>query len=386
MKTIYGLLFDNREEKELADKKEIIRIMESPVIYECEDTTQYFNCDGYSLILSEPFSNRDFINTSDYNSLFETIVRFFNDKLFDGIDYPSYVSNVSDYIISSGYIQFIYNNELKFVICNSADSYKKICYEVPKYYVVYDETQNVENDEMLTLMSSICNELKKTVYEAVKRWNYVDGAKNKSFYIFYTGKVPGDVTCKELVKEYLINLYIDKVKKEDPELSDAEAEDKAIEELEKDFPKIFITSERKIFCLYKDEDDDFVNNKSYIIDYPMLKKFVDDYNILAPEIIYILELFSPIIVEYGVSDIINNYKPFESDSYLNNQFLYYVSSVLNYYKGTKELSKTFKQESFFEEHEDYCSVVCGNVEWQIMKFSYTNSFFDVDGNYEDIIV
>lgn len=201
-------------------------------------------------------------------------------------------------------------------------------------------------------MVELCNKLgKDNIYNSVKEWLYIDTGIKLSFYIFYSsGATPGEVVCREVVRQYLINKY-------------------GLEKAKQDFPKLFISDQRKIFCVY--------DNTKLPIDYQILTNYVEQFNIVTPEVIHVLDYKSPLLVEYGLSDIYVDYDSQEGTNPLNNTFLFYISQVLNYYNG-KLLSTSFIQESQFTEYDDYCSVVTSGIEWQIMKKTYTGSYFQLD--------
>jgi len=354
METIYGYLLASDEEKALADKKEIIRMMTSPTLYTNETTA---TLSKWSIITDKVLPDEGetkFVDLAEYDVWFEGIVRLFTDNTFieNGTYRSFHISNIVD-DIADGYVEFIWAEKIKFVIANTQSAFRLIYPALTHYYVVYDESQNVTNDEMLELMSKLCNELgKDNVYQSVKQWNYyTDDNIKTSFYIFYSGSKPGDIVCQEVVRQYLINKY-------------------GLDEAKRRFPKLFVSTTRKVFCLY--------DNKKEPIDYIMLSNFVTEYNILTPEIIHVLDYISPVIVEYGLTDIYPNFSGQNSLDPLNNKFLYYISSILNYYNG-KKLTKDFIQESQFRETEDYCSVVTAGIEWWVMKKSYRGSYYQIDG-------
>ena len=341
MQRVYGFFFKTNEEKNLIDKKEAIRMMDNPILYDNDAW-------DYSLILSQSLGE-NFTTTKEFDIFFEAVVRLFNDNTFvdNGLYDDFFITNL-DINEKLKSIKFIWNNELQFILTDNKESFKVI-YPLPdQYYVVYDESQNVENEEMLPLMADLCNELgRDNIYEAVRQWNYIDVGIKVSFYIFYSGKKPNDIVSQEIIRNFLIRKY-------------------GLEEAKRRFPKLFIDTQRRVFCLYK--------NEGYPIDFDLMSEFVKSFNITSPEIVHMLDYVSPIVVEYGLSDIFPNFKEHESTDYLNNKILFYITQVLNYYNG-KKLDRVFIEESQFGEYEDYCSVVCANIEWRVMKKDYLGSYF-----------
>lgn len=353
MLTIYGYLLASDEEKVLTDKKEVIRAMNDPTLYTNTTTALLSN---WSIITDQnipPEGDVKFVDTAEYDVWFEGVVRLFTDPTFitNGVYRSFFISSIVNNI-EDGYVEYIFGNKLRFIIANTVQAFRLIYPQMTHYYVVYDESQNVTNDEMLTLMAELCNELgRDNVYNSVCQWNYYsDDMIKTSFYIFYSGSRPGDLICQEVVRTYVINKY-------------------GLEEAQRRFPKLFISTIRKVFTLY--------DNTIEPIKYQMLKDFIEEYNIFSPEIIHVLDYISPIAVEYGVSDIYSSYTSKHSTDPMNNKFLYYISSVLNYYNG-KRLTRDFIEESQFHEYEDYCSVVTGGVQWNIMKKSYRGSYYQLD--------
>jgi len=355
MLTIYGYLLPSNEEKTLSDKKDIIRMMKNPTLYTNETAALLSR---YSIITDTVLPEIDetkFVDTAEYDVWYEGVVRLFTDPTFiTNQIYKSFlIDDIVDHIVD-GYVEYVWAGRIKFVIANTLRSFKLIYPEIAHYYVVYDESQNVTNDEMLTLMAQLCNELgKENIYDSVRQWNYFsDEGVKTSFYIFYSGSKPSDLICQEVIRNYVIKKY-------------------GLEEAKRRFPRLFITTVRKVFCLY--------DNKILPIDYAMLSGLIEEYNILMPEIIHVLDYISPIIIEYGLSDIYPNYTSQQSTDPLVNTFLYYISSILNYYNG-KKLTRDFIQESQFRETDDYCSVVTAGIEWWIMKKSYRGSYYQIDND------
>ena len=351
METRYCLLIDGEDEKSLIDRKDIVRILDTPIMYNNDNTPFLYN---YSILCSKEWDNavdgRKFIDTPEYDMWFEAVVRLFTDNTFiKNETYKSFdIDSIDDKLDTAGYVTFIWNREIKFIVTNTAKVFKTV-YPVPsRYYVVYDESQNVEDNEMLPLLANICNNIgKDNPYNSVMRWTYNDDTKTKNFYIFYSGSRPGQVICQEVVRQYLINTL-------------------GLEEAKRQFPKLFITTTRKIYCLYDNEIEP--------INYELLTKFINAYNILSPEIIHVLDYISPLVVEYGVSDIYPDFRSQKGNNYAVNTFLFYISEVLNHFNG-KALSKNFINESEFKEFDDYATVVTGGVEWMVMKKSYNGSYF-----------
>ena len=354
MQVIYGYLFRNNDEKDLTDYREIIRIMTKPTMYNNETSAimKMYNILTDTTLPDLPDGSK-FIDTAEYNQWYEACIRFFTDNTFiTNKTYEQFnCSDVEDHL-ADNYVIFKFGSTLQFVITDNATTFKNIYPMLTHYYVVYDESQNISNDEMLSFLATLGNELgKDNIYTSVRQWNYVnEQGIRTSFYIYFSGSKPGDIICQEVVRTYLIKKY-------------------GVEYAKAVFPRLFISSIRKVFCLY--------DNKVLPIDWNMMVNFITEYNILAPEIIHVLDYISPIVVEYGVSDIYPTYKDKESTDSMNNKFLYYISSVLNYYNG-KKLTKDFIEESQFTEHDDYCSVVTAGVEWHIMKKSYRGSYYQLD--------
>jgi len=367
MEVIYGLFFNATNSKSLSDKKEAIRLMQTPILY----TNTNISLSDFNLLLSKDLSciSDNFPNSTDYDDFFSAVTQIFSSNQFVSNSlYKSYgiknltitplnenyqfLENLDNNLEYSNYISFIYQN-YKFVIANSIEGFRKI-YIVPnEYYIIYDEDQKVENNEMLPMLLNIVDNVgKNNIYTSVRKWDYIDETKVKSFYIFYSGEYPSDYVTMELIRSFLVNKY-------------------GYENAKLEFPRLFITTERRIFCMYE--------NKQYPINYENLKAFIEENNIISPEIIHVVNFISPCIVEYGLSDIITDYSPNENTNVLNNRFIFYLSSILNSFNG-KVLDSNFITSSHYIEYiDDHCvSFECGGVKWFVIKADYTNSHYKLN--------
>lgn len=355
MEKRYCLLFESDNEKIIEDKKYLIRITDEPTLYDNKDQT-------HTLFMDRPLET-DFINKKDYEILFEGIIRILTEPEFyaNGTYKNYYMSNIS--IEPEEYVTFIFQDKTRFFVATSIARFKKMYPITSYYYVVHDEDNTVNNNEMLSMIVGILNQFNKEGrnYTDVLIWDYIDDRKKDSFYVLYSGDEPSVVIIKDVIRNYLINYYRTKY-----HLSENDAYKKAKQE----YPLLFIDSFRKIYVMY--------DNTQFPINVENLNTFIDRNNILMPEVIYCLDWVSPLIIEYGISELIPDFVFYESENIVNNKFLYYISNVLNYYEN-KVIDKNFIKESHFVEYEDYCSVVCAEVEWQIMKQHYNNNT-EVEGS------
>jgi hypothetical protein len=117
LEVVYGLLFSSDEEQLLKENKDIIRIVTNPTIY--TNNSNVF-LDNYSILCDDSLDNitsikeisdGKFVDTEEYNILFEAIIRLMTDSTFiTNSTYENfYVSSVDDKLDNHGSISFIWN-------------------------------------------------------------------------------------------------------------------------------------------------------------------------------------------------------------------------------------------------------------------------------------
>ena len=112
------------------------------------------------------------------------------------------------------------------------------------------------------------------------------------------------------------------------------------------YPDLFVNEIRRIFVLEE--------NRGIPISYNKITSFLSTMSKFEnPEILTVLQLTCPVIVENGVSDVIEAYSPIEinepsTPSQIEaKRFLIYLSSIINYFNGTN-LNPGFLEQTSFE--------------------------------------
>jgi len=369
-KTIYGYICKtDTNERKLKFFKDSIHSIQNPFIY----TSNYVNTTTssrmnlqFTALFNEELSDYfpdGFITDSGsiaYDTFFNNMIKmlYYKDsyEVNPPIDNVIWLNGIADestgsftpYVCKFNYV--LDDDVLNFVITNSESSYIDYLPIEDHYFTVFDMDQTVDNRELYDMLIDINNEIgRENIYRGVAQFSFTNEHQTKYFYIFYsTLDVPNYGLQKELVKEYLIENY----KKLGYD---------TIEELMNGFFKpLFDSSSKELYPMYE-------NNKI-----PITYADVIDYYPYADErteIIHVLDVTTPIIVATGISDVFPKYTERMSTNLINNKFLFFISTVLNYFADpvSNPLSEEFKRESGYTDFGSYVSVYLNAVEWQIHK-------------------
>ena len=229
------------------------------------------------------------------------------------------------------------------------------------YFVFYDdkgERDTIESKDVFSVLNNIVKVIgKDNIFTDVDTYIYI-GSTNvydvegnrylkqitQKFYILYNTVAPSLETKKKVIREKLI--------------ADKGSRDQAALE----YPDLFTEEYRTIYRLRE--------NKGFPINVVIMEEFLADNYILNPEIILMMDLKCPIIVENGVSDIIENYSPIrveEEDYYESNQFIFFLSSVFNYIDGLNTDVGGLKNTTGFIETDEWVQFSFSNISWRVMK-------------------
>lgn len=272
---------------------------------------------------------------------------------------------VTEILIKQGYVSFVLDKK-RYYVFTSVDSMEDIYAIKEEYYIFYDDFEsdtkrrdNIETEDIYTVLNEFVNVLgKDNIYNKVTTYTY-NGSTcyydehgevqerqiTQHFYLFYNKIAPSEETKKEAIKNKLI--------------VDKGGRDQAAFE----YPNLFNDEVRRVFALRE--------NKGYPVNVNALNEFVYNNNVSNPEVILLLDWRCPIVVENGVSDIITNYSPIvmedgSEESVKNNQFIYYLSSILNYLMGTND-TLDFINETGFKETDEYVQFIFSFITWQVQK-------------------
>lgn len=267
-----------------------------------------------------------------------------------------------------------YNDKCKYVIFTKLDDLKEGYVITNNYYVFYDDKQErniIESDDVPSMLIELVGEIGKTnIYDGIAQYIYSgyttelvieDGKETykyseekieQHFYILYVKNAPSKDRMKSLIKEKLIYDYSD----ENGQNGERNARLK--------YPDLFEKEIRKIYMLKE--------NNFYPVSYNILIAFMQDHeadDIMNPEVISMLHYDCPFVVDRGVSDIITAYHPlsYEGSGLTRaqrdaNEFLYMLSSVVNYING---LLVTLPK--FAEATNEYVQFDFSFITWRVMK-------------------
>jgi hypothetical protein len=329
----YCFLYEKGQEMSVKDRLDAYRLFRDPIAY---TNSKY----AYELLVDGSIGS-DATQYADYDVFWELIIKLWkDDSFYKNGTYRTY--GATDVVRDSDYIEFVRNDTEWRVYM----TFNKLFTEYPvdnKYLVFFDENRNIEEGELYSTMMFFLNNMgKDNAYTGVKRWEYQDAKTFQIFFVFYYGAEPTSEKCKSEIRLELIKRY-----------GYFSAKDK--------YPNLFIDSFRKIWLL--------TENRGYPIDYQTLNDFVTEKDLFRPEVILILDWSVPLVVEYGVSDIIPNYTPVTERDTQSNQFIYFLSKILNYLQG-KVLPSSFIAEAQFTETDEYAAFIFGGVQWQVQKINY----------------
>lgn len=230
------------------------------------------------------------------------------------------------------------------------------------YYVFYDdigERDVVESKDMYSMLVRMISALGKDnmftdvdTYIYIGNTNILDSQGNKylkqisqKFYILYNTVAPSLETKKKVIRDKLIE--------------DKGSRDQAAFE----YPDLFTEEYRSIYLLRE--------NKGYPINLAVVNDFLNKNYVVNPEVILLLDWKCPLIVENGVSDIIENYSPvrIESEDYYDsNQFIFFLSSIINYIDGLNDNAGGLVDTTGFIETDEFVQFSYHNISWRVMKY------------------
>jgi hypothetical protein len=329
----YCFLYPKGQETDVKNQLDAYKLFRDPIAY---TNAKY----AYELLVDGGLGDNA-TQYSDYDQFWELVIKLWkDDSFYQNGTYRSY--GATDIVRDTDYIEFTRNNlEWKVYL-----DFDRLFGEYPvdnKFLVFFEEDRTINEGELFgTMMFFLNNMGKENPYTGVKRWEYQDPNTYQVFFVFYYGAEPSEDTCKTQIRLELIKRY-------------------GYEGAKLRYPNLFIDSFRKIWLL--------VDNKGYPIDYQTLRDFVVEKNLFRPEVILLLDWTVPLVVEYGVSDIIPNFTPVTERDAQSNEFIYFLSKVLNYLQG-KVLTPSFIREAQFAETDEYASFVYQGVQWQVVKVNY----------------
>lgn len=272
---------------------------------------------------------------------------------------------VTEIVIKKGYVSFVLEKK-RYYVFTEIDAMEDIYAIKEEYYIFYDDFEsdtkrrdNIESEDIYKVLNEFVNVLgKNNMYKKVTTYTYngttcyynengdvQEKQITQHFYLFYNKIAPEEESKKEAIKNRLI---IDKG-----------GRDQAAFE----YPNLFNDEVRRVFALRE--------NKGYPVNVNALNTFVYNNNVTNPEVILLMDWRCPIVVENGVSDVITNYSPIvvednSEEAVKNNQFIYYLSSILNYLMGTND-KPDFVNETGFKETDDYVQFIFSFITWQVQK-------------------
>ena len=342
--------------------------------------------------------------TTAYSRLWYGIVKILTDSVWVSdvnatieTKHRPYFSNI---VTNKGYFSFILNRydannkvyipHKKYYIYYDLEVFIQD-YQLPeKYYIFYDDSEEmitgtlphegedsdcsnlngiarkrntIESVDVLTMLQTFAKDLGKgNTYNGVTNFHYNGSTSyydetgkicfknvHQDFFIFYTRLAPTVEECKHAVREQLI---IDKGGRDAAAFA---------------YPDLFVNEIRRIFILR--------NNTGFPVSYNECTSFLDQNPLSNPEIITMLSMTCPLIVENGVSDVIQKYSPIAIEDPKTeeereaNKFLFYLSSIVNYINGSN-LDPDFYEETGFEDHlaiSGYVQFTYAFVTWQVYK-------------------
>ena len=299
------------------------------------------NAYSYEFLMDNEVSS-EYEKFTNKEVFYELIYRLFNEDYFylNGT-YKNYGAESAFVADDKSYISFT-KEEHEYRVYKDAERFKLDYPKRNQYLVYWDPDNTIIEPEMYTLFLWVIEKVgKDNPYTNVVKYLYVDETKEQSFFILYYGPEPNLEEQRNAIRNHLIETL-------------------GYDEAKRQFPALFIDSNRKIYLM--------LENKAYPVNFRIATSFIEQYMIAEPEIILVLDWYCPLVVEYGVSDIIPNYCPIEEDGNIDsNQFLYFLTTVLNYLDKRIILTNEFKNLSQFYENEERASFVCNNIRWDVMK-------------------
>ena len=348
----------------------VYKTFEDPISYTLNHKITAFNFSEYELISNGNIGFETVNQNNDYNnnylSFWFVILKFKENGawvknrqyLEYGVTNYDFSANSEGSVLSCSFTMFNINYNIFFDVNHLLESYANIRQD---YYVFYDDTgerDTIESKDVFTMLNNIVKALgKDNIFNAIDTYiyigntNIIDSEGNKylkqitqRFYILYNTVAPSLDTKKKVIREKLIE---DKKSREQAAL---------------EYPDLFNEEYRTIYRLKE--------NKGFPISLAVVNNFLDRNYIINPEVILLLDLNCPIIVENGVSDIIENYSPIKIDEeeyFESNQFIFYLSAVFNYIDGLNSDVGGLKNTTGFNETEEWIQFSFNNISWRIMK-------------------
>ena len=396
--TYYGYLLD-KSDVSVSNKDEIItiyRYFTDPKSYQYKEDLANTPMKSYELIFNNSIGYADNEIKADngdytklYADLFYGIIKMRTDAVWTADpnikdqNYPDQDvrKKFSNILLDvKGCIQFVYTPDSankvskKYYIYYDIKSFEDN-YALPEsYYVFYDDAETVinadingypegcpsgessgqtrvrntiESVDVFGVLQKFARDLgTNNIYKNVTCYHYngstcyydLDGKiqyKNihQDFYVFYTRLAPNTDAMKNIIQSQLI---IDKGSRDLAAFA---------------YPDLFEDEIRSIYMLE--------TNRCFPVSYNKINEFLAEHKgFKNPEIISVLQLTCPLIVENGVSDVIEAYSPIEINDPQTegqieaNKFLFYLSSIVNYINGSN-LDPAFYEESGFKDCLEY---------------------------------
>lgn len=399
--TFYGYLFDRSPISYKNDKNELITVMSyfsNPVTYLFKESYKLTPLYKYELVFNNSigYTDSEIYNevSSDYTKLyadlFYGIVKIKTDGVWTAnenivdLNYGETENTpiadrirrkFSDIKYEDGYFEFVYSPDSsskiskKYVIYYKLTAFEQNYSLAEQYYVFYDDAEtliSIQNGEypdgctsnildgqfrerntieavdVYGVLQKFAKDLgKANIYTGVTCYHYngstcyYDSEGNEKyrpihqdFFVFYTRVAPDEKAMRNIIQNQLI---IDKGSRDLAAFA---------------YPDLFVNEIRRIFVLEE--------NRGIPISYNKITSFLSTMSKFEnPEILTVLQLTCPVIVENGVSDVIEAYSPIEinepsTPSQIEaNRFLFYLSSIINYFNGTN-LNPGFLEQTSFE--------------------------------------
>lgn len=330
----YAFLYPVTQENviSITDVNDIYKLFKDPVLYKTPIHDWELICDGLLGID---------VQLADYDIFWELIYKLKTDESFYlNHEYLQY--GAIDVELDINYIEFVRNEELWHIHL----SIPRLMNEYPMeqdYLIFYDEDRTIQYVELYNTLNFFLENMgRDNNYIGFASYETFKGPLPVIFFIFYSREEPSQMKMRQLVRDYLTNKY-------------------GYEEARELFPILFVNSTRKIFL--------FDESRGFVINYNHLKLFIDRYGINHPEVIYLLDWICPLVIEYGLSDVVPNYSHHVNPNSNNTSFIYYLSKVLNYLQGRVFDPMTLLNANFYETDE-YAAFVWGGIEWQVMRVNY----------------
>ena len=348
----------------------VYKTFKEPTSYTLNHKIESFNFSEYEIISNGNIgfenvnTNKDY--TNQYLSFWFVILKFRENGawvrnrqyLEYGVTDFDFDIDVEGNVTHCSFTMFDIRYVIYFDVKSLLNAYANIRQD---YFIFYDDTgerNTIESKDVFTMLNNIVGALGKDniftdidTYIYIGNTNIIDSEGNKylkqitqRFYILYNTIAPSLETKKKIIREKLIE--------------DKKSRDQAALE----YPDLFNEEYRSIYRLQE--------NKGFPVSLAVVNNFLDKNYIINPEIILLLDLNCPIIVENGVSDIIENYSPvkIEDEEYFeSNQFIFYLSSVFNYIDGLNSDVGGLKQTSGFIETDEWIQFSFSNISWRVIK-------------------